>query len=186
MSISAVSRAFAYNTGSPVSGSVQVGNLTVGQSHPDLETGLVWVNGPNENQSYIIANSGSPRNIEGGGGSTNVSFMRSADFTDESFISLAEYVSDEIAGNPQTFSTAVDACSWLSSNGFWTSYYIPVLSLEASTYSGSGPWVDSISGRQFTLYNNPVWSSNNGGYFNFNAAAGQYAECDNLLPSLNI
>jgi len=113
---------------------------------------------------------------------SSVGFLRSSALTDGSFISLANYVSTRYNSGP-TFSAALAAKTWLNSHGYWTSYITPILSLDAANYT-SGDWVDSIGGKTFTLYNNPSWSSSNGGYFNFNAASSQYANCPTSLPSL--
>jgi len=61
-----------------------------------------------------------------------------------------------------------------------------MLSLDAAGYSGSGPWIDTVSGKQFTLYNNPVYSSTiGGGTFEFVTSSFQYAECPTSLQDLN-
>jgi len=57
-----------------------------------------------------------------------------------------------------------------------------VLNLDAgltSSFSGNTTWVDTISGLSFTLTASPTFSSNNGGYLNFAAGAGQYAQSPN-------
>lgn len=60
-----------------------------------------------------------------------------------------------------------------------------VLNLDAATYSGSGPWIDGISNKSFTLYGSPVWSpSIGGGSFLFNSGT-QYAECSTSLANLS-
>ena len=83
------------------------------------------------------------------------------------------------------FTDATWAANWLRTAGFWSTYLTPILSLDAANYSGSGNWIDSVSGNEFTLYNSPAWSSGNGGYFTFNAASSQYAETTTSLPDLN-
>jgi hypothetical protein len=48
----------AYNTGSTISGTTQVGNLAVGNSGQDYSTnpgGVLWWNGPDEELGYVIA-----------------------------------------------------------------------------------------------------------------------------------
>lgn len=50
------SRPFAYNTGSPISGTTQVGQLAVGTPTSGFaSTGLQWWNGPDEELGYVIA-----------------------------------------------------------------------------------------------------------------------------------
>lgn len=181
------SRPFAYNTGSQVSGTEQLGSLAIGidpQSSPG-PGGLTWWNGPNEALGYVIAypqpsgNHPTPTATD-----SYLGFFRSDALTESSFISLANYISNGATG---TFTTGTEAKSWLNSNGYWTSYVGPVLSLDASTYSGSGTtWTDSVGGKNFTLYNSPTWSSSNGGYFTFSRSSSQYAECSTSLPSLNV
>jgi hypothetical protein len=53
----------------------------------------------------------------------SVGFWRSTALTDASFIDLAEYVS-RISGTTQTFASASAAKTWLTTNGFWTSYIL--------------------------------------------------------------
>ena len=60
----------------------------------------------------------------------SLGFNRTKDFTDESFVNLAEYVSRKYS-TPQTFSSATEASIWLTTNGFWNSYPAPVLYLDA-------------------------------------------------------
>jgi hypothetical protein len=47
----ATSRPFAYNTGSPISGTTQVANLAVGYPTSGY-TGMEWWNGPDEDLVY--------------------------------------------------------------------------------------------------------------------------------------
>jgi hypothetical protein len=58
------------------------------------------------------------------------------------------------------------------------------LSLDAAGYT-SGPWVDTVSGFSFTLYNGVSYSSDGGGSLQFVPGSSQYAECTTSLSSLN-
>jgi hypothetical protein len=62
-----------------------------------------------------------------------------------------------------------------------------VLSLDAgslASYPGSGnTWTDTTQNRQFTLFNTPTYSSNNGGYLSFAPASFQYAQASTSLTS---
>jgi hypothetical protein len=60
----------------------------------------------------------------------------------------------------------------------------PILSLDAANYSGSGPWIDSVGGLQFTLYGSPTYSTGNGGYIEFNPNNGDYAQSSTSLSDL--
>lgn len=59
-----------------------------------------------------------------------------------------------------------------------------MLNLDAATYT-SGPWVDTVSSREFILNNGVTYSTNGGGSLVFNAASAQYAECTSSLSSLS-
>jgi hypothetical protein len=108
----------------------------------------------------------------------SVGFWRTADFTDSSFINL---VNSKLG---QNFAAAPIAKNWLNTNGYWTSYLTPILSLDAANYT-SGDWVDSVGGKTFSLYNSPSWSANNGGCFTFNSSLSQYAKSTTSLPDLS-
>jgi len=61
-----------------------------------------------------------------------------------------------------------------------------LLNLDAATYSGSGNWVDSVSGLEFYFENDTVWSAENGGIFKFGASANNsWAFGPNLGVSLS-
>jgi len=62
----ATTRPFSYNTGSPISGTIQVGNLAVGFPTSGF-TGMEWWNGPDEDLGYVIA-----QPVSGGNQPTNV------------------------------------------------------------------------------------------------------------------
>jgi hypothetical protein len=113
--------------------------------------------------------------------SASVGFYRTNNFDDGEFVRLANNILNE------SYTTAAEASSGLTTNGFWNSYSLvsPVLSLDAADYSGSGPWIDSVGGKSFTLNNSPTWSSSNGGYFNFVSSSSQYAICNTSLSSMN-
>jgi hypothetical protein len=57
---------------------------------------------------------------------------------------------------------------------------------NASSYPGSGiTWTDTVDGKEFTLYNGPTYHAEKGGYLNFVASAGQYAEATSFSDSLS-
>jgi hypothetical protein len=189
-----ISRPFAYNTGSVIAGTTKVGSLTIGTPTSGFTNSPQFWNGPDEELGYVIAVpvSGNTQPTPVSGVTASVGFYRTDDFTDNSFINLAQYVSREY-GTPQTFSNATNASIWLTTNGYWNSYPAPVLYLDAGnvlSYPGTGTtWTDIISGRTFSLLGTtgtPTYSSADGGKINFIVANGQYGACSSSLPSLPI
>jgi hypothetical protein len=60
-----------------------------------------------------------------------------------------------------------------------------VMNLDAASYSGSGPWIDSVNSLSFTLNNSPTYSASvGGGSFTFATGSSQYAECSTSLGNL--
>ena len=118
------SRAFGYNPSPnpPISGTSQVGDLAVGTPTSGFTSSPQFWNGPDEDLGYVIAHptpSGfqpNPLAIP-----AYLGFWRTPDLTDGSFIGLAEYVSVQNS-TPQTFTSATDASTWLTNNGYWNSY----------------------------------------------------------------
>jgi hypothetical protein len=182
-------RPFAYNTGSAIAGTTQVGTLAVGTPTSGFTNSPQFWEGPDEELGYVIGapQSGNTQPTPVSGVTASVQFFRTKTFTDNEFVSLAQYVSNKF-GTPQTFSNATNASIWLTSNGYWNSYPAPVLYLDAgntSSYPGTGTtWTDIISGRTFSLINGPTYSSADGGKINFIAGSSQYAQCTSSLPSL--
>ena len=131
MAISGTSRPFAYNTGAPISGTTQFGNIVVGDINVDYSSdygGIKWWGGPDEDLRWIIGNArpgGQPVPV-GVVGTANVGFWGSKPLgvkTDETFLNLANYVGGKNAQPP--FATANDANIWLTSNGFYSNYVAP-------------------------------------------------------------
>jgi hypothetical protein len=118
-----ISRPFAYNTGSPIAGTEQIGNLAIGfPTEGFSSTGLAWWNGPDEQLGYVVAQSvpdnSQPTPIEGVFAS--VGFFRSSELTESSFVDLANTLAagaDSWAPNQ-----GAQAKIWLNNNGYWTSF----------------------------------------------------------------
>lgn len=108
----------------------------------------------------------------------SVGFFRTSTFDDQEFIDLASAITQA------NYANADDASIDLTGYGYWNSYAVPVLSLDAADYT-SGNWIDSVGSKAFTLHGSPTWSSSNGGYFNFDSASDQFADCGTSLPDLN-
>ena len=137
------SRPFAYNIGATISGTEQIGNLSIGTPTDGFgTTGLEWWNGPDEELGYVICKPvpGDTQQTPVEGVFASVGFIRSADLTDSSFL---EYVNSFFS---QTFGTASDAKSWLNDNGYWTSYesalfvYNGKSMVNLSQIDGSANW----------------------------------------------
>ncbi len=178
-------RPFAYNTGSTIVGTLQVGDLAIGVdplNYAGGVGGVQWWGGPDEDLGYVIAHptpDGSQPNQLGI--PAYLGFWRSEFLTEVSFIGLAEIVSNQ-HGSPQTFNTGDSAKTWLNNNGYWTSYdeIIPIVYLDAGnnlSYSGSGSiWYDleGVSNNA-TLINTPTYSSNYSGILSFDDVSSEYS-----------
>ena len=180
---------FAYNTGSTIGGTTQVGSLAVGTTEQEYSGnlgGVPWWMGADEQLGYVIAHP-VPSNTQPTpipGVFASLGFDRTKDFLDSSFINLAEYVSKKYS-TPQTFTSAPEASIWLTNNGFWNSYVAPVLYLDAGnslSYSGSGNiWYDlSGNNNDANLINTPTYSSSNLGILNFNNTSLETADVPDL------
>ena len=112
----------AYNTGSTVPQTTQLGNLAIGTGAQDYgahPNGITFWASPDLDLYYII---GSPNP---NGDSPNplsipcyVSFDGTSVLTDGAFLSLANYFARGITN----FSNVYDACNWLQTNGYWTNF----------------------------------------------------------------
>ena len=122
----ALARPFAYNPGSLILGTEQLGDLSIGFPTSGVTDSPQYWNGPDEDLGYIIAApvSGNTQPTEIPGVFASVGFYGTDGFLDSDFINWAQIVSNEY-GTPQTFSSASEASVWLTSNGFWNSF-IPV------------------------------------------------------------
>jgi hypothetical protein len=120
--------AVAFNTGSTIPGTTQIGNLSIGDLVLDFNAlgqqyGVTYYATPDQDLGYVI---GYPDIFAGHLGKPNdvpakIGFFRSSGLTESSFIITAQYVTQMI-GNPQTFLSGNAAKTWLNNNGFWTSY----------------------------------------------------------------
>lgn len=181
-----IARPFAFNSGPPIDGTIQVGKLAVGYPTYGFDsTGLQWWNGPDESLGYVIAqpvpDNSQPTPVYGL--TASVGFYRTNGFNDSEFIFLA----NKLLGT--TYTTASAASLDLTANGYWNSYVTPVLALDAgntSSYPGFGTeWTDLVDGKVFNLINNPIYGVGFGGFLSFQPSSSQYAECSTSLPPLN-
>lgn len=181
-------RTFAYNSGTGVTGTTQVGYIAAGATADSYGAGLTWWKGPDEDLGYVICHTSGARTAgqnEYVVASPTIGFWRTPEKTDNSFVAFCNSVFK------QNFANAIDTSIWLTNNGYWNSYLTPVLYLDAgntSSYPGTGTtWTDLVGGRTFSLLGTtgtPTYSSDNGGKINFIVANGQYGACSSSLPSL--
>ena len=120
----ATTRPFAYNTGSTIDGTTQIGNIAIGVSEQDYSLnpgGVKWWMGPDEDLGYVIANvvqtGDHPTPVEV---DSYINFWRSTDLTDQSLLDLLNVL--PITDGVPPFGSANDAKTWLNDNGHFTSY----------------------------------------------------------------
>jgi hypothetical protein len=120
----ATTRPFAYNTGSTIDGTTQLGNLAIGVSDQDYSLdpgGVKWWMGPDEELGYIIAHESSlcdqPTPVEV---DACLGFWRSDVLTEQSFVDLFNIIPPRVGQTK--FTSGNSAKTWLNDNGYWTSY----------------------------------------------------------------
>ena len=115
-------RPFAYNTGSTISGTIQIGDLAVGYPITGFTDSPQFWNGPDEDLGYVIAypqpNGSHPNPVSL---PAFLGFKRSKFLTEESFITIANDVAN---GATTPFTNGNDASIWLTSNGYWNSWVL--------------------------------------------------------------
>lgn len=114
----ATSRPFAYNNGSTILGTEQIGTLSIGTPTSGFTNSPQYWNGPDEDLGYVIAQSvsGNTQPTPISGVTASVGFFRSTGLTESSFIELSEVISG------QQFLNGGQATTWLNNNGYWTSF----------------------------------------------------------------
>jgi hypothetical protein len=183
----ATARPFAYNTGSLIPGTEQVGDLAIGvdsQAYNEGVGGVRWWNGPDEDLGYVIAqpvpagDQPNPDFVD-----AYVGFFRTNGFTEVGFIQLAERISNYT----QTFLSGAQAKIWLNQNGYWTSYLGSVTSglvlyydpSNELSYPGTGVLLNDLSGNNLTgtlssaTFTDP--------YFSYNGSSSKVSVPDNAL-----
>jgi hypothetical protein len=120
----AIQKIFAYNTGSLISGTTQVGNIAISEADVEYSAnfgGLQWWGGPDETNGYVIAHTDPSGSHDGAaGGSANLGFWRSTGLTDSDFLILCNSIPPRIGDTP--FTNTSEASTWLDTNGYWTSF----------------------------------------------------------------
>lgn len=169
----ATSRPFAYNTGSTLPYTEQVGDIAIGTGGVEYAAnygGLKWWGGPDEDLGYVIThtvpagNQPNPLNVP-----AYLGFWRSPSKTEQSFVDYTNFIFGT------SFTTGNDCKTYLNNNGYWTSYVTQSnlkLHLDASdpnSYSGAGTtWYDlSSSGNDVQMNNSGSisWVNTGATYF---------------------
>ena len=127
----ATTRPFAYNIGSPISGTTQVGSLSIGDASVEYSSnygGLQWWMGADEDPEYIIAQPVPAGNVNTPipGLSAYVQFFGSVVKTDQGFLNMVNALPSRVGQIP--FTNTQDAYNWLGSNDYWTSFTNPSVS----------------------------------------------------------
>ena len=121
----AITTPFAYNTGSPIDGTIQVGDLAVGTPTSGFTNNPTFWNGPDEDLGYVIAVpvSGNTQPTPILGVFASVGFYGTEiyldPFSESSFVQLTNQTFN------QNFTNGNDASIWLTNNGYWNSW-VPV------------------------------------------------------------
>ena len=163
-------RPFAYNSGTTISGTEQIGEIAVGVSsslnYSENAGGVRWWNGPDEDLGYVITHttlSGNQPNPDGV--PSYIGFWRSVTKTENDFITLTNGLFN------QNFSSGNDCKTYLNSNGYWTSWVSGgivtdslFMELDASNYT-SGTWSDETGNGNNATINGATWLSTYGGIF---------------------
>jgi hypothetical protein len=119
-----IQKIFAYNTGAPIFGTTQVGDIAVSNidvEYSDNYGGVQWWGGPDETNGYVIAHTDPSGSHDGGaGGPAFLGFWRSSGLTDQDFLDLCNSIPPRIGDTP--FTNTSDASAWLTANDYWTSF----------------------------------------------------------------
>jgi hypothetical protein len=142
----AIQKIFAYNTGSLISGTTQVGDIAISEADVEYSAnygGLQWWGGPDESLGYVIAIpvSGNTQPTPISGITASLGFYGTKNMTnplDEStFVDLVNGVFN------QNFVNGNDAKTWLNDNGYWTSYVVSLC--DSFTFIGNNATTTSNS-----------------------------------------
>jgi hypothetical protein len=114
-------RLFAYNTGSLITGTTQVGDIAISVSpllnYSQGAGGVRWWNGPDENLGYVITHttpSGTQPNPDDE--PAYIGFYRTNGFDDNELIGFANLLLNT------NYNNVLDASTGLTYNGYWNSY----------------------------------------------------------------
>ena len=162
-------RPFARNTGNPLLGTAQFGELVVGLQNLRYDEnygGIKWWYGADEELGYVIGTDVPAENHPTPVGNIgSVRFWRTTAFTDNDFVFVAQRVTK------QSFTGATEAYIWLTNNGYWTSYK-PATAIYYEIIDGKfirqeySPvsdtiWTTAYVTDQLTVFDGPNFDSSN-------------------------
>jgi hypothetical protein len=146
-----IQQIFAYNTGSTISGTSQVGDIAISESDVEYSTnfgGLTWWGGPDESLGYVIVYP-----VPAGDHPTPV-FDEVTSFlgfkgTKNMPNPLSESSFVELTNNSfnQSFTNGNDASTWLTTNGYWNSW-VSVTPTPTSTLAVTPTPTPSVTNTQ--------------------------------------
>lgn len=128
----ATARPFAYNTGTLIPGTEQIGDLSIGFPSSGFTSNPQYWNGPDEELGYVIAQSvsGNTQTTPLSGITASVGFFRSPLKTQQSFVDYTNSLFN------QSFTGGTEAKTWLNDNGYWTSFSNFIISAGQTTTGG--------------------------------------------------
>jgi hypothetical protein len=156
--------AFAYNTGSTINNTQQLGNLAIATGLT-LGGSVSWWNGPDFQLGYVIARpvSGGTQPTPIGGLSAYTGFIRSDTLDDSSYVTMANDFKNRFTNLPATgtFDNASQVATQANEDGLWTSWEPPInrIIYSGSNYNSlwtSGETIYGGSGIQIEYYEDPT------------------------------
>ncbi len=146
---------FAYNTGSTISNTLQIGQLAIATGST-LGGNVQWWNGPDFQLGYVIARAlpAKTQPTPVAGLSAYTAFWRSDLLTDASYVEMAnDFKPKFTAGAPQVFEVPEQVATWANYNQFWTSWlpYINQILYSGNSYTNLWTSGETSSGVGVTV-----------------------------------
>lgn len=139
---------FAYNTGTTISGTQQLGDLAISTGNT-IGGSVDWWDGPNMSLGYIICrpkpagDQPNPLNVP-----AYIAFWRSDQLSDNSFIDLGNLLQSS-----QVFIRASQVATWALNQQYWSNWDSPIDKIIYSGNSYNPLWVISQSSGEVSFIN---------------------------------
>jgi hypothetical protein len=160
----AITRIFAFNSGSTISGTTQIGDIAVSDimTKEMLDSGLRWFAGPDESDKYIICTPATDQPTPDGG-TAKIGFFGTKDVSDSKYVTLINRISK------QNFQSSLSAKTWAQNNNYWSSHWTSQMITSGLTLYYDVVDIDSFRGEPTIntinynstgagRYNNPSFS----------------------------